>query len=147
MNDHSKGPSLDFNSLCLQIGEVIQGISALGNTIEIRHGQTEKLHDLIREDMATLRRDQRDLEEKLDCVICVMQHDLETIRTGAFASGRSVDELVRAVQELKAPVSEIVALRSRVAGILLGFGLVGSIAVWLAEPLYRWALEQHYLKN
>jgi hypothetical protein len=137
----------DLNTLYQQMGEVLQGLRALGDTIEIRHSQAEKLHDLIRGDMATLRQDQRDLEEKLDCVICVMQHDLESLRTGASANGRAVDELLRVVQELRAPVAEIVALRSRVAGVVLGLGVLGSVAMWLAEPLYRWIVEQHYLKQ
>ena len=136
----------DVRALYQQIGEVLQGLKALNSCIEIRHSQTEKLQDLARADMATLRQDQRDLEEKLDCVICVMQHDLETLRTGAVASGRSVDELLRVVQELRAPVAEIVALRSRVAGLVLGLGVLGSVAMWLAEPLYRWFVEQHFLK-
>jgi uncharacterized protein YigA (DUF484 family) len=138
---------LDINPLYQQMGEVVQSLRALGETIEIRHSQTERLHDLIRADMATLRQDQRDLEEKLDCAICVMQHDLERLRTGASANERSVDELLRVVQELRGPVADIIALRSRVAGLVLGLGVLGSVAMWLAEPLYRWVVEQHYLKQ
>jgi hypothetical protein len=137
----------DLTSLYLQMGQVLNGLRALGDTIELRHAQTEKLQDLTRADMAVLRQDQRDLEEKLDCVICVMQHDLETLRTGASASARSVDELLHVVHDLRAPVLEIMALRSRVAGLILGLGVLGSVAVWLAEPLYRWFVEQYYLKQ
>jgi hypothetical protein len=138
---------VDINPLYQQMGEVVQSLRALGETIEIRHSQTERLHDLIRADMATLRQDQRDLEEKLDCAICVMQHDLERLRTGATANERSVEELLRVVQELRGPVADIIALRSRVAGLVLGLGVLGSVAMWLAEPLYRWIVEQHYLKQ
>jgi hypothetical protein len=136
----------DLHTLYQQMGEILQGLRAHGDTIEVRHAQAEKLQDLMRADMATLRQDQKDLDEKLDCVICVMQHDLESLRTGAAASGRSVDELLRVVQDLRAPVAEIVALRSRVAGVVLGLSVLGSVAMWLAEPLYRWIVEQHYLK-
>lgn len=139
--------NLDLNPLYQQVGEVLTGLRALAETIEIRHAQSEKLHDLMRSDMVTLRHDQRDLDEKLDCVICVMQHDLESLRNGAASNARSVDELLRVVQELRAPVSEIVALRSRVAGLILGLGVLGSVAMWLAEPMYRWIVEQHYLKQ
>ncbi len=139
--------NLDLNPLYQQVGEVLQGLRALAETIEIRHTQAEKLHDLMRADMVTLRQDQRDVDEKLDCVICVMQHDLESLRTGASTNARSIDELLRVVQELRAPVSEIVALRSRVAGLVLGLGVLGSVAVWLAEPLYRWIVEQHYIRQ
>jgi uncharacterized protein YigA (DUF484 family) len=147
MSEGISVPNLDLNPLYQQMGEVLQSLRALGETIEIRHSQTERLHDLIRNDMATLRQDQRDLEEKLDCAICVMQHDLERLRTGASANERSVDELLRVVQELRGPVADIIALRSRVAGLVLGLGVLGSVAMWLAEPLYRWVVEQHYLKQ
>jgi hypothetical protein len=140
-------PNADDFSLHQQMGAVLQGLSALSNTIEIRYTQAEKLQDLLRNDVLTLRQDQRDLEEKLDCVICVMQHDLESLRTGASSNARSVTELLRVVQELRKPVAEIVALRSRVAGLVLGIGLFGSIATWLAEPLYRWVVEQDFLKQ
>jgi hypothetical protein len=76
-----------------------------------------------------------------------MQHDLERLRSGAMANERSVDELLRVVQELRGPVADIIALRSRVAGLVLGLGVLGSVAMWLAEPLYRWIVEQHYLKQ
>jgi len=136
----------DLNQIHHQMGEVVRGIRALAETIELRHDQAAVLHDLVRSDLAILRQDQRDLEEKLDCVIAVMQHDQEGFRFGATASARSVDALTLAVQELKGPVAEIVALRSRVAGLILGFGIIGSAVIWLAEPVYRWAVDQHYLK-
>ena len=137
----------ELNQLYQQIGEILQRLRAIGENIEIRHGQVEKLHDLTRADMSTLRRDQRDLDEKLDCVICLMQHDLEQLRTDTSCQGRSVDDLVRAVQALQAPVSDIIALRSRVAGLLLALGVLGSTAMWLAEPVYRWIVEQNFLKH
>ena len=139
-------PRMDLHPLYQQVGEVLQSVRALGETIEIRHLQAEKLHDLMRADMASLRQDQRDLDEKLNCVICVMQHDLENLRTVASSHGRSVDELLRVVHDLSGPVEEIVALRSRVAGVVLSIGVLGSVALWLAEPLYRWVVEQHVLK-
>jgi hypothetical protein len=140
-------PNPELNQLYQQIGEILQRLRAIGENIELRHEQVEKLHDLTRADVSALRRDQRDLEEKLDCVICVMQHDLEQIRSDSSSRGRSVDDLVRAVQALQAPVSDIIALRSRVAGLLLGLGVLGSAALWLTEPVYRWIVEQNYLKH
>jgi hypothetical protein len=76
----------DLNQLYQQMGEVVQGLRALADMIEVRHYQAEKLHDLARGDFATLRQDQRDLEEKVDCVISVMQHDLEGLRAAAGSS-------------------------------------------------------------
>jgi hypothetical protein len=87
------------------------------------------------------------LDEKLECVICVVQNDLESLRSQSASSARSVDALTAAVQDLKKPVSEIVALRARVGGLLVGLGILGSALAWLAEPIYRWSVEQHYLKH
>lgn len=137
----------DLNLLYQQMGEVLQGLDSLSKTIDIRHRQIDKLHDLLRSDITILRQEQRDLEEKLDCVICIMQHDLEALRTGAVASGASIEQLVQAMQEMRQPVAEIVALRSRAAGLILGLGLLGSAAMWLAEPAYRWVIEHEYLKQ
>jgi hypothetical protein len=139
--------SSDASALYRQMGEVVHGLRALEETIQIRHAQLDKLHDLLRCDLAVLRQDQRDLEEKLDCVICVMQHDLEAIRTDAIANAGFVRQLVQAVHDLRKPVAEIVALRSRAAGIVVGVGVLGSGALWLAEPIYRWFIEHNYLKQ
>ena len=138
-------PSLDH--IHEQLGAVMQGLRALAETIELRHDQFALLHDLVRADLATLRRDQKYLEEKLDCVICVMQHDLEQFKSGAITSARSVDALTLAVQELRRPVADIVALRSRIGGLILGLGVIGSAVIWLAEPLYRWLVELRYSRQ
>jgi hypothetical protein len=127
-----------------QLGAVMQGLRALAETIELRHDQSALLHDLVRADLATLRRDHKYLEEKLDCVICVMQHDLEEFKIGAITSARSVDALTLAVQELRRPVADIVALRSRIGGLILGLGVIGSAVIWLADPIYRWIVEVHF---
>jgi hypothetical protein len=139
------GPDLD--RIHEQLGAVMQGLRALAETIELRHDQSAVLHDLVRADLATLRRDQKYLEEKLDCVICVMQHDLEQFKCGAITSARSVDALTLAVQELRRPVADIVALRSRIGGLILGLGVIGSAVIWLAEPVYRWFVELHYSRH
>jgi hypothetical protein len=129
------------------MGEVLSSLRALGDVIELRDAQAAKLQDLVRADLAVVRQDQRDLEEKLDCVVCVMQNDLHALRSDAAVTGRSIDELVLAVQELRAPVAAIVALRSRAAGVILGLGVFGSAMLWLAEPVYRWILDHAYLRQ
>jgi hypothetical protein len=139
-------PPIDLNPLYQQMGQVLQGLRALSESIEIRAAQTEKLHDLLRLDLTILRRDQKDLEEKLDCVICVMQHDLGGIRTEAQAHAGEIAQLAHAVQELRRPVAEIIALRSRAAGLILGLGVFGSALGWLVEPVYRWFMEHHDFK-
>lgn len=126
----------------MQLGQVLSNIRALSETIEIRHAQAEKLHDLARVEVAVVRQDQRDLEEKLDCVICVMQHDLEDLRAQSARNLQSVADLVAAVRELRQPVSEIMALRSRAAGLIFAVGVIGSTLLWLGEPIYRWLVEE-----
>lgn len=130
-----------MRSLFQQMGEVISGLRALRETMEIRHVQSEQLHELIRTDVSVLKREQRELEEKLDCVICVMQHDLEALRSGAGETARSIFDLIGAVQSLRRPIADILALRSRVAGLVFGLGVVGSAALWVGEPVYRWVVE------
>lgn len=139
--------SHEINPLYQQMGEVVQGLRALSETIQIRHAQVDKLHDILRADLGVLRADQKDLEEKLDCVICVMQSDLEGLRADAVAGSHSVNRLVTAVQELRQPVTQMVELRSQAAGLLVGLGILGSAAMWLAEPVYRWFVEHTVLKQ
>ncbi len=137
----------DLAALREQISELLASVRILGMTIHSRQNQSDVLQDFVKTNIATLHQNQRDLDEKLDCVICVMQHDLEGLRAGATQNGRSVDELLRVVHELRAPVTEMIALRSRVGGVVLGIGAVGSVAMWLAEPLYRWIIENNYLRQ
>jgi hypothetical protein len=137
----------DLTVLYQQMGEVLRGLRALAETIDIRDSQTQKLHDLVRADLATLRQDQRDLEEKLDCVVCVVQHDLSSLRVGAAEHAQTVGELVQAVQSLRVPVNEIMTLRSRAAGLILGVGLLGSAILWLAEPFYEWVIDRNLAKH
>jgi hypothetical protein len=129
------------------MGEVVQGLRALSETIQMRHAQVDKLNDILRADLSVLRSDQKDLEEKLDCVICVMQSDLEGLRADAVAGSHSVSQLVTAVQELRQPVTQMIELRSKAAGFLLGLGILGSAAIWLTEPIYRWFVEHALLKQ
>jgi hypothetical protein len=136
----------ELNPLYQQVGEVLSGLRALQEAIELRHGHVEKLYDLVRADLATLRQDQHDLEEKLDCVVCVMQHDLEQLRLGAASTCRSVDDLVCVVHALRRPVSDMIALRSRAAGIVVCLCVIGSAALWLTEPVYRWLVERVWLR-
>ncbi len=132
----------DLHRLFQQMGEVLSGLKALRDTVELRQEQAEQLHVMHRADMSELKRDQQELDEKLDCVICVMQHDLEALRSGAVETARSIHDLAGAVRSLRGPLADIMALRSRAAGLLLGVGLVGSAALWLAEPIYHWAVEE-----
>ncbi len=138
---------VDLHALFQQMGEVVSSIDALRDTIRLRHEQSEQLHGYLRSDLSSLRNDHGDLEEKLDCVICIVQHDVEALRAEAKENSRAVDDLVHAVQALRRPISEIAALRSRVAGVVFSIGVVGSMAIWLAEPFYHWLVENHFSRR
>jgi len=138
---------IEIRTLYQQLGEVLRGLQALSDAAESRQHQTERMFDVTRVDLGVLRRDHSDLEEKLDCVICVMQHDLEELRVGAAAAAQSIDGLIAVFEELRKPVADIITLRSRAAGLILGFGILGSALLWLIEPFYRWFVEQEYLKH
>jgi hypothetical protein len=136
----------ELHLLYQQMGEVLSGIKALHETIEIRQAQTEQLQEMVRAELMVLRKDQRELDEKLECVVFVMQHDVSAVRSGTSDNTRSIGDLVVAVNALRRPISDIVALRSRVAGLIVGIGFVGSIMIWLAEPIYRWLIDTKVLR-
>jgi hypothetical protein len=136
----------ELHLLYQQMGEVLSGIKALHETIEIRQAQTEQLQEMVRAELMVLRKDQRELDEKLECVVFVMQHDVSAVRSGTSDNTRSIGDLVVAVNALRRPISDIVALRSRVAGLIVGIGFVGSIMIWLAEPVYRWLIDTKVLR-
>jgi hypothetical protein len=137
----------DANPLFQQMGAVAEGLRALSDSLELRHTQVDRLYELLRKEVGILSQDQRDLAEKVDCVICVMQHDLEGLRTEVLVGAGTMHQLVEAVQEMRKPMAEIVALRSRIAGLILGFGILGSALIWLGEPIYRWFVMNNYLKQ
>jgi hypothetical protein len=139
--------SLELHPLYRQVGEVLNGLKMLAETIDLRLGQAEKLYDLIRADATSLRQNQRDMDEKLDCVVCVMQHDLEHLRENASHSQAAIADLLAAVQALTRPVSEIMTLRARAAGLMVGISVLGSAMLWLAEPVYRWFVVDRILKR
>jgi hypothetical protein len=136
----------ELHLLYQQMGEVLSGIKALHETIEIRQAQTEQLQEMVRAELMVLRKDQRELDEKLECVVFVMQHDVSAVRSGTSDNTKSIGDLVVAVNALRRPISDIVALRSRVAGLIVGIGFVGSIMIWLAEPIYRWLIDTKVLR-
>ena len=137
----------DMHQLFQQMGEVLTGIRGLHSTIDIRQAQAEQLHELVRADLATLRRDQRELEEKFECIVSIVQHEMETLRSGAAEHARSIGEMIRAIEALRRPVADILGLKSRVAGLVFGAGLIGSAALWLAEPIYGWIVSTSFAKR
>jgi len=136
----------ELHLLFQQMGEVLSGIKALHETMEIRQAQAEQLQEMVRAELMVLRKDQRDLDEKLDCVAFVMQHDISSVCSGTNDNTRSIADLVAAVNALRRPISDIVALKSRMAGLVVGIGFIGSIMIWLAEPIYRWLIENKVLR-
>jgi hypothetical protein len=136
----------ELHLLCQQMSEVLSGVRSLQQAIELRQAQAEQLQELVRSELMILRRDQRELEEKMDCMVFVMQHDVSALRCGTVDNTRSIDELVAAVESLRRPINDIVLLKSRIAGLIFGIGLVGSAVLWLAEPVYRWFVDTKLLR-
>lgn len=131
----------EMHLLFQQMGEVLSGIRALHDTIDIRQAQAEQLHDLVRSDIASIRRDQRDLEEKLDCFAFIAQHDIGNLRLSADENARNSELMASAIDALRRPLTELTTIRSRIAGFLFLLGVLGTCAAWLAEPLYRWFID------
>jgi hypothetical protein len=137
----------EMHLLFQQMGEVLTGIRALHDTMAIRQAQTEQLHDLLRADLTTLRQDQRELEEKFDCVVSIVQHETEALRSGAADNARSIRTMVNSLDALRKPIDEILGYKSRVAGVLFAAGILGSAALWLAEPAYSWLVNASFAKH
>ena len=137
----------DIHLLFHQMGEVLSSVRGLYGTIDIRHAQAEQLYVLVRSDLTVLRHDQRELEEKLDRIFWLAQQDIEKLRLRNAEDDRSVDELILSVNALKQPIAEMATLKARVAGLLLAIGTIGSAALWLAEPAYRWLVESSFVRR
>ncbi len=137
----------ELDLLFQQMSELLSGVRNLHDTIELRQAQTDQLQDLVRSELTILRRDQRELEDKMDCMVFVMQHDVSALRCGTVDNTRSIDDLVAAVEGLRKPITDIVLLKSRIAGLIFGLGLVGSVVLWLAEPVYRWFVDAKLMRH
>ncbi len=137
----------ELDLLCRQMGEVLSGVRHLQAGIELRQSQAEQLQELVRSELTIFRKDHRELEEKMDCMAFVLQHDVNALRCGTVDNTRSIDELVTAVDGLRKPIHDIVLLKSRIAGLIVGLGLVGSAVLWLAEPVYRWFVDTKLLRH
>ena len=134
----------DMHLLFQQMGEVLTGVRVLHDMNDLRQAQAEQLHELVRADLATLRQDQRELEEKFECIVSIVQYELEAIRSGTNEHARALSDMVGVVEDLRKPVADILGLKSRVAGLVFGAGLVGSAALWLAEPIYGWIVNASF---
>jgi len=137
----------DMHLLFQQMGEVLTGVQGLHDTIHLRQAQAEQLHDLLRSDLATLRRDQRNLEEKMTYVVFMAQHELEALRHSSMENAQSVERLILTTDALRRPVKEIVALRSRISALLVVGGVLTSCMLWLVEPVYRWFIDINLLRR
>ena len=127
----------DIHLVFQQLGQVLSGIRGLHDTINIRQAQAEQLHDLVRSDLATLRHDHRQLEEKFACVLLIAQRDMEVLRANSRENSSAISTLIASIETLRKPMSQLAALKSKAAGLLFGAWVVGSCALWLAEPIYR----------
>jgi signal transduction histidine kinase len=137
----------DSGPLNAKLGEVLVRLRLLGDSIDVRQSQLEKLHVLFRDDLDLLRQDQRSLDNTMRELLAELRQDLGTLRLATAENSRLIENIFPVIDDLSKPVAEIVALRSRVAGLLLGIGVVGSAILWLGQPIYRWVVEQSLLKR
>ncbi len=134
-------PASEMNPLYQQIGEILSGLKALHDKVDIRHAQAEKLGDLLQAELRTVKHDQRDLEQKLDGAVYFIKQDVDSLKAATVVTSRSLEELKVSVETLKHPVEEIMALRSRAMGVLLAVSTLGSVFVYFFGPLYHWAID------
>jgi hypothetical protein len=137
----------DLGLLFEQMSELLNGVRNLHEAIELRQAKSEQLQDLVRSELTVLLRDQRELEDKVDCMAFVIQHDVNALRARTVDNTRSIDDMVNAVESLRKPITDIVLLKSRIAGLIFGLGLVGSVVLWLAEPVYRWFVDAKLMRH
>ena len=133
--------------LSQQLMEIGHSVRILAEVAELRHNQAEKLNELVRGDLTLLRSEQRDLEDQLYADIRIIRSELEGLRAQTVSSASAVESLIASVGELRRPVTEMLTLRSRLAGIIIGVGFVGSAVIGLAEPIYRWVIEHHMFRQ
>lgn len=137
----------EYHTLFQQVGEVLSGVRSLRDMADVRQAQAEQLHDLLRSDLASLRRDHGELREKFDCIVLMAQHDLELLRSSADEHSRAIDALASAMDGIRRPVRQMMELKSRLGTFVFVSGILGSCALWLFEPVYRWlvdiALQRH----
>lgn len=138
-------PLSEMNPLYQQIGEILSGLKALHDKVDIRHAQAEKLGDTLQAELRTVKHDQRDLEQKLDGAVYFVKQDVDSLKAATVATSRSLEELTAAVETLKHPVDEIMALRSRAMGVLLALSTLGSVFLYFFGPVYHWAVDHFSL--
>jgi hypothetical protein len=136
----------DQNILATQIKEVLTAVRCVHEAVEVRQAQAEQMQESLRSDLRILRQDQRELEQRLHCVAFEMQHDVTALHCDNADNRRSIDTLVKTVESLRRPITEIVLLKSRIAGLIIGLGFIGSAVLWLVEPAYRWLVETKLLR-
>ena len=136
-----------LSMLSQQLMEIGHSVRILAEVAELRHNQAEKLNELVRGDLTLLRSEQRDLEDQLYADIRIIRSELEGLRAQTVSSASAVESLIASVGELRRPVTEMLTLRSRLAGIIIGVGFVGSAVIGLAEPIYRWVIEHHMFRQ
>jgi hypothetical protein len=136
----------DQHVLLALIQEVLTAVRRVHETMEVRQAQAEQMQESLRSELRILRQDQRELEQRLHCVAFEMQHDVTALHCDNTDNRVSIDTLVTAVESLRRPITEIVLLKSRIAGLVIGLGFIGSAVLWLAEPVYRWIVENKLLR-
>ena len=130
----------DMNPFYQQMGELLGSLKALHDKVDIRHTQAEKQSEALQAEIRNVKHDQRDLEQKLDGAVYLVKQDVDAMKQTSSGTTRALGELVAAVDALKKPVEEIMALRARAMGVLLALSTFGSVFLYFFGPAYHWAL-------
>ncbi len=130
----------DMNPFYQQMGELLGSLKALHDKVDIRHTQAEKQGEALQAEIRNVKHDQRDLEQKLDGAVYLVKQDVDAMKQTSSGTTRALGELVAAVDALKKPVEEIMALRARAMGVLLALSTFGSVFLYFFGPAYHWAL-------
>lgn len=135
--------SLDeVNILYQQMGEVLSKLRGLNELISLTDKNSQGNLATLRGDLSAIRDEHRALEGRVDVVVHKMHENLHRLEGGAANLERSMSDMVDAVKRLEIPVAELVALRAKLGGFVVGAGMLGSAGLWIVEPMYRWAVEQ-----
>lgn len=125
-----------------KIGDVQASIRALHEIIALRAEQADQLHDLMRLELVTLRREQGELDARIDWAVQVIDVERTQGRADRQVQSQDIRQLRDAIQNLKMSVNEMNVWRGRVVGMTALIGGTANLLIWLAEPAYRWCIDR-----
>lgn len=137
----------DANLLYQQMGEVLTRLRILGDVLTAQDDEAKKNRDTIRGEIAKLGGEQRRQEEKFMGSVRAIEAELEKLRGSTGDAAAIITGLASAIQDIRGSVSELASLRAKIGGAVVGLGFIGSMAIWFAEPIYRWAIDHLFSRT